>query len=133
MRLRRPRLPRTRTGQRRLVQGVMLGCVLALLPATWMFVVAGDRLPCERPGQRRDAVPADHRLARLPHEHAQPRDRLGATAGGTLERPRRGVQPSRDRRTGTRSRNANDDGHWRQHCGGGGGHEGGDHDGDRDA
>ncbi|WP_105971766.1 SanA/YdcF family protein [Streptomyces geranii] len=44
MRLRRPRLPRTRTGQRRLVQGVMLLCVVALLPATWMFVVAGDRL-----------------------------------------------------------------------------------------
>lgn len=42
--LRRPRLPRTRAGQRRLVQGVMLGCVLALLPATWMFVVTGDRL-----------------------------------------------------------------------------------------
>lgn len=42
--LRRPRLPRTRTGQRRLVQAVMAGCVLALLPATWMYVVAGDRL-----------------------------------------------------------------------------------------
>ncbi|MGP4011074.1 SanA/YdcF family protein [Streptomyces sp. 4N124] len=44
MKVRRPRLPRTRTGQRRLVQAVMLGCVLALLPATWMYVVAGDRL-----------------------------------------------------------------------------------------
>ncbi|MFF3375122.1 vancomycin high temperature exclusion protein [Streptomyces sp. NPDC002680] len=44
MRLRRPRLPRTRTGQRRLVQAVMLGCVVALLPATWMFVATGDRL-----------------------------------------------------------------------------------------
>ncbi|SNX58264.1 vancomycin permeability regulator SanA [Streptomyces sp. TLI_55] len=44
MRLRRPRLPRTRTGQRRLVQAVMAGCVLALLPATWMYVVTGDRL-----------------------------------------------------------------------------------------
>src|SRR5919109_5629918 len=42
--LRRPRLPHTRTGQRRLVQAVMLGCVLALLPATWMYVVTGDRL-----------------------------------------------------------------------------------------
>ncbi|MCL8013501.1 vancomycin high temperature exclusion protein [Streptomyces sp. AS02] len=42
--LRRPRLPRTRTGQRRLVQTVMFGCVLALLPATWMYVVTGDRL-----------------------------------------------------------------------------------------
>ncbi|MEU2910623.1 SanA/YdcF family protein [Streptomyces massasporeus] len=42
--LRRPRLPRTRRGQRRLVQAVMAGCVLALLPATWMYTVAGDRL-----------------------------------------------------------------------------------------
>ncbi|MDN3020388.1 ElyC/SanA/YdcF family protein [Streptomyces sp. S.PB5] len=41
---RRPRLPRTRTGQRRLVQAVMAGCVLALLPSTWMYVVTGDRL-----------------------------------------------------------------------------------------
>jgi vancomycin permeability regulator SanA len=38
------RLPRTRAGQRRLVQVVMLVCVLALLPATWMYVVTGDRL-----------------------------------------------------------------------------------------
>ncbi len=44
LRLRRPHLPRTRTGQRRLVQAVMLGCVVALLPATWMYVVTGDRL-----------------------------------------------------------------------------------------
>ncbi|MFH0519011.1 vancomycin high temperature exclusion protein [Streptomyces sp. M41] len=44
---RRPRLPRTRTGQRRLVQAVMLGCVLALLPATWMHLVTGDRLRTE--------------------------------------------------------------------------------------
>ncbi|BAC73384.1 MULTISPECIES: SanA/YdcF family protein [Streptomyces] len=42
--IRRPRLPRTRAGRRRAVQVVMLGCVLALLPATWMFAVAGDRL-----------------------------------------------------------------------------------------
>ncbi|MEU2584381.1 ElyC/SanA/YdcF family protein [Streptomyces avermitilis] len=42
--IRRPRLPRTRAGRRRAVQAVMLGCVLALLPATWMFAVAGDRL-----------------------------------------------------------------------------------------
>ncbi|MEU6147651.1 ElyC/SanA/YdcF family protein [Streptomyces sp. NPDC047081] len=41
---RRPRLPRTRTGQRRLVQAVMAACVLALLPATWLYVVTGDRL-----------------------------------------------------------------------------------------
>ncbi|MGN9815719.1 SanA/YdcF family protein [Streptomyces sp. SD11] len=40
----RPRLPRTRTGQRRAVQAVMAGCVLALLPSAWMFTVTGDRL-----------------------------------------------------------------------------------------
>ncbi|MEV5434646.1 ElyC/SanA/YdcF family protein [Streptomyces sp. NPDC052682] len=40
----RPRLPRTRAGQRRLVQAVMAVCVLALLPATWLYTVAGDRL-----------------------------------------------------------------------------------------
>ncbi|MEU9288050.1 ElyC/SanA/YdcF family protein [Streptomyces sp. NPDC048275] len=39
-----PRLPRTRTGQRRAVQAIMLLCVLALLPATWMYTAAGDRL-----------------------------------------------------------------------------------------
>ncbi|MER7405762.1 ElyC/SanA/YdcF family protein [Streptomyces sp. NPDC000070] len=44
VRFHRPRLPRTRRGQRRLVQAVMAGCVLALLPATWMRVVADDRL-----------------------------------------------------------------------------------------
>ena len=43
-RVRRPRLPRTRAGRRRLVQAVMAGCVLALLPSTWMYVVTGDRL-----------------------------------------------------------------------------------------
>ncbi|MFE3030610.1 vancomycin high temperature exclusion protein [Streptomyces canus] len=42
--LRGPRLPRTRAGRRRLVQAVMAGCVLALLPSTWMYVVTGDRL-----------------------------------------------------------------------------------------
>lgn len=42
--MRRWRLPRTRTGQRRLVQAVMAACVLALLPATWMYAVTGDRL-----------------------------------------------------------------------------------------
>jgi vancomycin permeability regulator SanA len=41
---RRPSLPRTRAGRRRAVQGFMLLCVLALLPATWMFVSTGDRL-----------------------------------------------------------------------------------------
>ncbi|MFR0352456.1 SanA/YdcF family protein [Streptomyces sediminimaris] len=42
--LRPPRPPRTRAGRRRLVQAVMAGCVLALLPATWLYVVTGDRL-----------------------------------------------------------------------------------------
>ncbi|MEU6521293.1 ElyC/SanA/YdcF family protein [Streptomyces sp. NPDC046924] len=41
---RRPRLPRTRTGQRRLVQAGMAACVLALLPATWMHTAADGRL-----------------------------------------------------------------------------------------
>ncbi|MFD9002145.1 vancomycin high temperature exclusion protein [Streptomyces sp. NPDC059582] len=40
----RPRLPRTRAGWRRLTQAVMAGCVLALSPATWLYVVTGDRL-----------------------------------------------------------------------------------------
>ncbi|WBO69383.1 YdcF family protein [Streptomyces camelliae] len=44
MKIRRPRLPRTRTGQRRLVQAVMAGCVLALLPVTWLYVSTADRL-----------------------------------------------------------------------------------------
>ncbi|GAA3371313.1 ElyC/SanA/YdcF family protein [Streptomyces sannanensis] len=39
-----PRLPRTRRGQRRAVQALMLGCVLALAPATWMHAVADGRL-----------------------------------------------------------------------------------------
>ncbi|MGW5633560.1 SanA/YdcF family protein [Streptomyces sp. NPDC003832] len=44
MRIRRPRLPRTRTGRRRLAQALMAACVLALLPATWMRLSTGDRL-----------------------------------------------------------------------------------------
>ncbi|MEU5592577.1 ElyC/SanA/YdcF family protein [Streptomyces sp. NPDC020298] len=44
MKIRRPRLPRTRAGRRRLVQAVMAGCVLALLPVTWLFVSTADRL-----------------------------------------------------------------------------------------
>ncbi|MDX2403942.1 YdcF family protein [Streptomyces microflavus] len=40
----RPCLPRTRAGQRRVVQAVMLLCVLALLPAMWVFTVADGRL-----------------------------------------------------------------------------------------
>jgi vancomycin permeability regulator SanA len=42
--VRRPRLPRTRTGWRRLVQAVAAVCVLALLPATWLRVTTDDRL-----------------------------------------------------------------------------------------
>ncbi|MFC7305688.1 vancomycin high temperature exclusion protein [Streptomyces monticola] len=42
--LRRLRLPRTRRGRRRAVQTVMLGCVLALLPSTWMHAVADSRV-----------------------------------------------------------------------------------------
>ncbi|GGZ52470.1 SanA/YdcF family protein [Streptomyces bluensis] len=42
--MRLPRLPRTRAGQRRAVQVVMVLCALALLPATWIFLAAGDRL-----------------------------------------------------------------------------------------
>ncbi|MER6029752.1 ElyC/SanA/YdcF family protein [Streptomyces sp. NPDC001851] len=44
MKIRRPRLPRSRTGQRRLVQAVMAVCVLALLPVTWLYVSTADRL-----------------------------------------------------------------------------------------
>ncbi|MGW6457353.1 SanA/YdcF family protein [Streptomyces sp. NPDC055078] len=40
----RPRLPRTRRGRRRLVQTVMAGCVLALVPSTWMHAVADSRI-----------------------------------------------------------------------------------------
>ncbi|MDQ0961931.1 vancomycin permeability regulator SanA [Streptomyces sp. B4I13] len=44
MTIRRPRLPRTRAGRRRLVQAVMAGCVLGLLPATWLYVSTSDRI-----------------------------------------------------------------------------------------
>ncbi|MFF4396692.1 vancomycin high temperature exclusion protein [Streptomyces sp. NPDC001480] len=44
MKIRGPRLPHTRAGRRRLVQAVMAGCVLALLPVTWLFVSTADRL-----------------------------------------------------------------------------------------
>ncbi|WP_327711237.1 YdcF family protein [Streptomyces sp. NBC_00464] len=40
----RPRLPRTRRGRRLAVQGLMVGCVLALAPATWMHTVADARV-----------------------------------------------------------------------------------------
>ncbi|MEV6164005.1 ElyC/SanA/YdcF family protein [Streptomyces sp. NPDC052052] len=40
----RPRRPRTRRGQRRLVQGVMVACAAALAPATWLHSVADARI-----------------------------------------------------------------------------------------
>ncbi|MER6630105.1 ElyC/SanA/YdcF family protein [Streptomyces sp. NPDC000987] len=42
--LRLPRLPRTRAGQRRLVQAVMAACALALAPAAWLYVSTTDGL-----------------------------------------------------------------------------------------
>ncbi|OKK07975.1 hypothetical protein AMK26_02680 [Streptomyces sp. CB03234] len=42
--IRRLKWPADRRGKRRLVQGAMLGCVLALTPATWMHAVADSRL-----------------------------------------------------------------------------------------
>ncbi|MER6128244.1 ElyC/SanA/YdcF family protein [Streptomyces sp. NPDC001795] len=56
LRIRRPRLPRTRAGQRRAVQGLMLLCVLALLPATWMFLTTGDRLRTTADAPRTDVA-----------------------------------------------------------------------------
>ncbi|MFF9000643.1 vancomycin high temperature exclusion protein [Streptomyces achromogenes] len=47
MRIRRPRMPRwprTRAGRRRLLWALMAGCVLALLPATWLRLSTADRL-----------------------------------------------------------------------------------------
>ncbi|WP_181798832.1 vancomycin high temperature exclusion protein, partial [Streptomyces sp. WELS2] len=44
MRIRRPRWPRTRVGQRRLLWALTAGCVLALLPATWLRLSTADRL-----------------------------------------------------------------------------------------
>ncbi|WDM12838.1 YdcF family protein [Streptomyces lavenduligriseus] len=41
---RRLRWPRTRAGQRRLLWALMAGCVLALLPATWLRLSTADRL-----------------------------------------------------------------------------------------
>ncbi|MFI9718418.1 vancomycin high temperature exclusion protein [Streptomyces sp. NPDC052396] len=38
------RLPTTRRGKRRLLWAVMTACVLALLPATWVYATTGDRL-----------------------------------------------------------------------------------------
>ena len=42
--IQRLRLPHTRAGWRRVVQSLMLLCVLVLLPATWVFTAADDRL-----------------------------------------------------------------------------------------
>lgn len=42
--VRRPRLPRTRAGQRRLVRTVVAVCVLALLPAAWLRLTTDGRL-----------------------------------------------------------------------------------------
>ncbi|MEU5185412.1 SanA/YdcF family protein [Streptomyces longwoodensis] len=53
---RRPRLPRTRTGWRRLVQGVVAGSVLALLPSTWLFVSTADRLVTTASAPRTDVA-----------------------------------------------------------------------------
>ncbi|MFJ8360034.1 vancomycin high temperature exclusion protein [Streptomyces sp. NPDC093984] len=44
MKIRRPRLPRTRAGQRRAVQALAALCVLALLPATWLYLTTSGRL-----------------------------------------------------------------------------------------
>ncbi|MFC9944214.1 SanA/YdcF family protein [Streptomyces pratensis] len=40
----RPRLPRTRRGQRRLTQALMVVCALALAPATWLHTTADARV-----------------------------------------------------------------------------------------
>ncbi|MBV7668576.1 YdcF family protein [Streptomyces halstedii] len=40
----RPRLPRTRRGRRWLVRSAVLACVAALLPATWLHLVADARV-----------------------------------------------------------------------------------------
>ncbi|MEU6577458.1 ElyC/SanA/YdcF family protein [Streptomyces sp. NPDC046805] len=56
MKIHRPRLPRSRTGRRRLVQAVMAGCVLALLPATWLFVSTAGRLGTAADAPRTDVA-----------------------------------------------------------------------------
>ncbi|MFD9504096.1 vancomycin high temperature exclusion protein [Streptomyces sp. NPDC060035] len=40
----RPRLPRTRRGQRWLLQGLMIACAVALAPATWLHATADARV-----------------------------------------------------------------------------------------
>ncbi|MBD0837531.1 vancomycin high temperature exclusion protein [Streptomyces sp. TRM68416] len=56
MDFRRPRLPRTRTGQRRLVRALVAVCVLALLPATWLRLSTGDRLRTVADAPRTDVA-----------------------------------------------------------------------------
>ncbi|MGW0992042.1 SanA/YdcF family protein [Streptomyces sp. NPDC002520] len=56
MRIRRPRWPRTRSGQRHLVQAVVAVCVLALLPATWLYVSTADRLRTTADAPRTDVA-----------------------------------------------------------------------------
>ncbi|MER6557176.1 ElyC/SanA/YdcF family protein [Streptomyces sp. NPDC001027] len=56
MDVRRPRLPRTRAGRRRLVQAVMAGCVLALLPSTWLYVSTSDRIGTTAKAPRREVA-----------------------------------------------------------------------------
>ncbi|MDF6021265.1 ElyC/SanA/YdcF family protein [Streptomyces sp. JH34] len=41
---RRPRLPRTRRGRRRLVQALMVACAVALAPAAWLHTTADARV-----------------------------------------------------------------------------------------
>lgn len=56
VRFHRPRLPRTRTGQRRLVQGLVAGCVLVLVPAAWLHVSTSDRLRSAADAPRTDVA-----------------------------------------------------------------------------
>ncbi|MFC8360620.1 vancomycin high temperature exclusion protein [Streptomyces griseorubiginosus] len=54
--VRRPRLPRTRAGRRRLAQAVMAGCVLALVPSTWLYVSTAGRLGTTADAPRTDVA-----------------------------------------------------------------------------
>jgi vancomycin permeability regulator SanA len=56
MGMRRPRLPRTRAGRRRLVQAVVAGCVLALLPSTWLYVSTSGRIGTTAQAPRREVA-----------------------------------------------------------------------------
>lgn len=50
------RLPRTRRARRRLVQGLMVAGALALVPATWMRLGAGDRVGTTADAPARDVA-----------------------------------------------------------------------------